>query len=48
MENPFETIDRRLEAIKHKLEGLIQRIDNLQLSSPTWVVFLIKGILLKH
>jgi len=37
MENPFEAIEKRLESIENKLEGLIQRIDNPQVASPTWV-----------
>lgn len=38
MENPFESIERRLAAIESKLEGLIQRIDKPPVvTSPTWV-----------
>jgi len=37
MENPFELIENRLVVIEEKLEGLIQRIDNPSVSSPTWI-----------
>jgi len=38
MDNPFESIDKRLEAIEHKLEGLIQRIDKPPvLSATAWI-----------
>lgn len=40
MENPFELIDCRLQAIEEKLDGLIKRIENpvqASLPSTTWV-----------
>jgi len=37
MENPFESIEKRLAGIEEKLAGLIQRIDHPSASSPTWI-----------
>lgn len=40
MENPFELLEQRLQAIEDKLDGLIQNIDKQEKSSSlssTWV-----------
>jgi len=40
MENPFDLLDQRLQAIEKKLEGLIQKIENQDKTSSlsaTWV-----------
>ena len=40
MENPFELLEQRLQAIEEKLDGLIQNIDKQEKSSSfstTWV-----------
>lgn len=37
MENPFEELEKRLTSIENKLDSLIDRIENPQNSSPTWM-----------
>jgi excisionase family DNA binding protein len=37
MENPFETLEKRLAVIENKLDGLIQKIENPHSSLPTWL-----------
>lgn len=37
MENPFENLENRLTTIEHKLDRLIERIENPQNSVPTWI-----------
>ena len=37
MENPFESIEKRLEIIENKLDTMLEKIDNPETSSPTWL-----------
>jgi len=37
MENPFESIENRLTIIENKIDRLIEKIDNPEKSSPTWM-----------
>ena len=37
MENPFEALEQRLSGIESKLERLIEKLENPQSTSPTWL-----------
>ncbi|HEY5499069.1 MAG TPA: hypothetical protein VIK20_01660 [Bacteroidales bacterium] len=38
MENPFELIEKRLEIIEAKLDGLIRKFEDPSSASPTWII----------
>jgi hypothetical protein len=37
MENPFETLEKRLSSIESKLKNLIEKFENPNSTSPTWL-----------